>query len=668
MYASLLSYRTFFYYNMIEISTRTIVAGIFAVILLTASVTSTHNVSAATSSTGIMIPLYSYPGSYWTQVIQAKNAHPSVPFVVIINPDNGPGSSSDSTYVSSVQQMQSAGIVVLGYVATGYGSNSQSGEESQINSYISWYHVNGIFFDEMANVSGLETYYSTLNNYAHNHGLTLTVGNPGTDTLSSYIGTMDNLVIYENPGLPTLSDLGGWHTSYSKSNFSMIAFGVSLPSQSYITSITPDVSYVYVTNDNLPNPYDSVPSYLGSLAGELDSGSTSTAPGSPTGLTATAVSSSQINLSWTAPSNNGGSVITGYKIDDSTNGGSTWSTIVANTGSAATTYSHTGLTQSTTYTYRVEAINSVGVGASSITVSATPIGSTVTLSVNSLDLSGNAIPGMWVELHASDGTTLATGYTPITFNVNTGVQYTVNVADYQNTTFNHWDNGSTSASRNVTVTQNTSLIAYYSTSIISNGIVLNNVQTTSGTTSSNKLTISNFNMGIVSNGLLVIGVSANNNNVASVTFGGVKLTKAVSSFNNNDAEFWFLKNPSGTANIVVTMSGSTQVVIGAYSFSGINQSNPIVTKVTAHNSTPNSPTITVKTKYSNDWVLDLPSIYGGVTLGSPSCAKHWDVNVPNAITGASSSTMVSSPTTVSCKWIASSSELWDDVAIELRSN
>ena len=40
-------------------------------------------------------------------------------------------------------------------------------------------------------------------------------------------------------------------------------------------------------------------------------------PGAPTGLMATAMSGTQINLSWTAPSNTGGQDITGYKIEGS---------------------------------------------------------------------------------------------------------------------------------------------------------------------------------------------------------------------------------------------------------------------------------------------------------------------------------------------------------------
>src|SRR5712691_11070669 len=95
------------------------------------------------------------------------------------------------------------------------------------------------------------------------------------------------------------------------------------------------------------------------------------APSSPSGLAATAVSPSQIILSWTAPTDNGGSAITGYKIERSTDGGTTWSALVANPGNTATTYSDTGLSHTTTYTYRISAINSIGTSSASSAVSST---------------------------------------------------------------------------------------------------------------------------------------------------------------------------------------------------------------------------------------------------------------------------------------------------------
>src|SRR5205823_4825017 len=128
---------------------------------------------------------------------------------------------------------------------------------------------------------------------------------------------------------------------------------------------------------------------------------------------------SQINLTWTAPTDNGGSAITGYKIERSTDGGSTWSTLVANTGISGTTYSDPGLAHTTTYTYRVSAINSVGTSPPSTTASATtlavapsppttlhaalPIPSQINLTWTApTDNGGSAITGYKVE-RSTDG-------------------------------------------------------------------------------------------------------------------------------------------------------------------------------------------------------------------------------------------------------------------------
>jgi hypothetical protein len=91
-----------------------------------------------------------------------------------------------------------------------------------------------------------------------------------------------------------------------------------------------------------------------------------TPPAAPSGLTATAVSSSQINLAWTDNANNE----TGFKIERKTGAGGTYSQI-ATTGANATTYNNTGLAASTTYFYRVRANNASGDSAYSNEASAT---------------------------------------------------------------------------------------------------------------------------------------------------------------------------------------------------------------------------------------------------------------------------------------------------------
>ena len=97
------------------------------------------------------------------------------------------------------------------------------------------------------------------------------------------------------------------------------------------------------------------------------------APGAPTGLTATADGGTAINLSWSAPVTAGSSAITGYRIEVSSNGGSTWTDLVANTQSTATTYRHTALLPGTTRDYRVSAINGQGTGPASNVAQATTV-------------------------------------------------------------------------------------------------------------------------------------------------------------------------------------------------------------------------------------------------------------------------------------------------------
>ena len=96
-----------------------------------------------------------------------------------------------------------------------------------------------------------------------------------------------------------------------------------------------------------------------------------TAPDAPDALTASPQGQNQINLSWDAPADNGGARITGYKIEVSEDGGSTWDDLEDNTRNADTTYSHIGLNLGTTRHYRVSAINRIGTSVPSAVEAAT---------------------------------------------------------------------------------------------------------------------------------------------------------------------------------------------------------------------------------------------------------------------------------------------------------
>ena len=84
-------------------------------------------------------------------------------------------------------------------------------------------------------------------------------------------------------------------------------------------------------------------------------------PGVPLNLTATTRGQAEIRLSWGRPSSDGGSPITGYRIQSSQDG-STWAALVPNARPGSLTYSHTALSAGSTWHYRVASINSEGLG------------------------------------------------------------------------------------------------------------------------------------------------------------------------------------------------------------------------------------------------------------------------------------------------------------------
>jgi hypothetical protein len=132
-----------------------------------------------------------------------------------------------------------------------------------------------------------------------------------------------------------------------------------------------------------------------------------TVPGAPSSPTASA-GNAGATLTWTAPSGNGGSAITGYVVTPYIG---TTAQATRTFDSTATTETETGLTNGTAYTFKVAAINAVGTGASSaasnsVTPATVPGAPTIGTAT-----AGNASASVRFTAPGSNGGSPVTSYT-----------------------------------------------------------------------------------------------------------------------------------------------------------------------------------------------------------------------------------------------------------------
>jgi uncharacterized repeat protein (TIGR02543 family) len=172
-----------------------------------------------------------------------------------------------------------------------------------------------------------------------------------------------------DPGTSAISDYTIQYSSNSGSSWSTFSHTASSSTSATVTGLTRTTSYIFKV---------AAVTTVGTGSYSTTSTAVSTAaavPGAPTGLAATSNADAQSVVSWTAPSDNGGAAITSYKVEYSSDG-TNFNT--ATTAATGTSYTVTGLTNGTTYTFRVSAINSAGTGSASATTTATTKGTALT--------------------------------------------------------------------------------------------------------------------------------------------------------------------------------------------------------------------------------------------------------------------------------------------------
>lgn len=188
--------------------------------------------------------------------------------------------------------------------------------------------------------------------------------------------------------------------------YSIVASGITTTSYTD-TGLTAGTPYYYIVN---------AVNGFGTGTDSVEVSGIPTAGGviaTPTGLTATAASSSQINLSWTASAG-----ATSYTVKRATVSGGPYTTVA--TGVTGTSYSSVGLVSSTTYYYVVSAVGSGGTSLNSAQASAmtlagpplAPTGLTATAGNVQVALSWSATAGA-TSYNVKRATTSGGPYTTI---------------------------------------------------------------------------------------------------------------------------------------------------------------------------------------------------------------------------------------------------------------
>jgi hypothetical protein len=167
--------------------------------------------------------------------------------------------------------------------------------------------------------------------------------------------------------------LTGSPNAIGKGAASDIPLGTFLPDWTLGSTLNPNVVQIRVTTGNVDEYYAAdivVDQVNHTWTQTYPAPSITTVPGAPTAVSATARNASAL-LVWTAPAADGGSPITGYTVQYSSNGGTTWS---VDQSAMASPFTVSGLTNGAAYVFHVAAKNVVGTGAYSANSTAvTPV-------------------------------------------------------------------------------------------------------------------------------------------------------------------------------------------------------------------------------------------------------------------------------------------------------
>ncbi len=203
--------------------------------------------------------------------------------IMILNRNNGDDVSVDSATAAAIRKTRNSGILVLGYIHTGYAHRDLAEIRARIDGVYAAYGVDGIFLDETpvdcGAIGPMEitnlAYYQELSKFIRTKpGRDLVVLNPGaTPATDCWMSATDVLVTFEQATLERYRNTNvdaPWTRSYGSERFLNLIYGVSSDSDmKAVIALAKQrrVGWLYVTDDGPDgNPWDNPATYLASEA------------------------------------------------------------------------------------------------------------------------------------------------------------------------------------------------------------------------------------------------------------------------------------------------------------------------------------------------------------------------------------------------------------------
>ena len=174
------------------------------------------------------------------------------------------------------------------------------------------------------------------------------------------------------------------------------------------------------------------------------------------------------------------------------------------------------------------------------------------------------------------------------------------------------------------------------------------------------------------NRLLIVGLNYNNNpGTTTVTYNGVSLTLARRANNGNYyAELWYLINPSsGSHTINHGQTSSTNLVMGAWSYTGVDQVTGIG-NITSATGTSTKSNVDITTTVENSVLVDIDTDADSsspyLTKGSAQTQRYKDTSMSN-FNGGGEDMWTTTIRTYNMNWtLGGSGAAWVNIAAEIK--